>query len=120
MRPEETVTKRFYPTRVPRPGQPERESQADSAYFEGLEDIQLEEEAARARVGSGYNPYDTVPNLREPDSAQRHADLRRLSEWIRLKRQMEMQRDKDAAQSSGNAALEDTLPGDRPFWPGRA
>lgn len=38
---------------------------------------------------TGGNPYDTFPNLRANDVGRRQADLRRLSEWIRLKRQVE-------------------------------
>jgi hypothetical protein len=38
---------------------------------------------------AGGNPYDTFPNLRATDVGRSHADLRRLSEWIRLKRQVE-------------------------------
>jgi hypothetical protein len=37
----------------------------------------------------GYNPYDTWPSIQEPDAAKRNTDLRRLSEWMRLKRQVE-------------------------------
>jgi hypothetical protein len=48
----------------------------------------LEEHAAPARAGHGYDPYDTFPNVRQPGVAQRQADLRRLSEWIRTKRQV--------------------------------
>lgn len=39
-------------------------------------------------VAGGYNPYDTFPSVRRSGSTQHHADLRRLSEWIRLKRQV--------------------------------
>ena len=38
--------------------------------------------------GTGYNPYDTFPSVRRSSGTQEHADLRRLSEWIRLKRQV--------------------------------
>ncbi len=41
-----------------------------------------------APVAGGYNPYDTFPSVRPVGSAQQNADLRRLSEWIRLKRQV--------------------------------
>jgi hypothetical protein len=41
-----------------------------------------------APIAGGYNPYDTFPNVRRAGSTQQHADLRRLSEWIRLKRQV--------------------------------
>ena len=48
----------------------------------------LEEHAVPAKTGYGYNPYDTYPNVRQPGMAQRQADLRRLSEWIRTQRQV--------------------------------
>ena len=54
----------------------------------GRFEIMLEEHAAPAKAGNGYNPYDTFPNVRHPDMGQRQADLRRLSEWIRTKRQV--------------------------------
>jgi len=60
------------------------ESTASTGRFE----IMLEEHAAPARAGFGYDPYDTFPNVRQPGLGQRQADLRRLSEWIRTKRQV--------------------------------
>ena len=42
-----------------------------------------------APVAGGYNPYDTFPSVRRAGSTRQHADLRQLSEWIRLKRQVE-------------------------------
>jgi hypothetical protein len=47
------------------------------------------EEHPPAKSEAGCNPYDTFPNLRANDPARRQSDLRRLSEWIRLKRQVE-------------------------------
>ena len=41
-----------------------------------------------APVAGGYNPYDTFPSVRRAGSTRQHADLRQLSEWIRLKRQV--------------------------------
>jgi hypothetical protein len=81
-------------------------------------DFKLEDEVARAGGGSGYDPYDTVPNVRQADSAQRHADLRRLSEWIRAKRQAESNHGA-GAKPRDPESLADTLPADKPFWPGR-
>ena len=46
------------------------------------------EQPPSAPVAGGYNPYDTFPSVRPVGSAQQNADLRRLSEWIRLKRQV--------------------------------
>ncbi len=39
-------------------------------------------------VACGYNPYDTFPSVRRAGSMQQHAELRQLSAWIRLKRQV--------------------------------
>lgn len=54
----------------------------------GTYELLLEEHAAAARAGNGYNPYETFPNVRQPGLGQRQADLRRLSDWIRTKRQV--------------------------------
>jgi len=62
----------------------------------GSFELMLEEEAAPAKAGGGYNPYDTFPNVRQPGMAGRQADLRRLSEWIRLKRQVSQLKKADA------------------------
>lgn len=63
----------------------------DAAWAEGLDGpgLQLEEEARRENTGSGYDPYDTVPNVRQANSMQRHAELRQLSDWIRQQREAE-------------------------------
>jgi len=53
----------------------------------GSFELSLEEHPAEP-VAGGYNPYDTFPSVRPVGSAQQNADLRRLSEWIRLKRQV--------------------------------
>ena len=44
---------------------------------------------AHSPGGSGYNPYDTIPNTSSKDTFQGTDDLRRLSEWIRTKRMAE-------------------------------
>jgi len=54
----------------------------------GTFELILEEEARAPKTFQGYNPYETQPGVRRPGSSERHADLRRLSEWIRLKRQV--------------------------------
>lgn len=54
----------------------------------GRFELILEEHAAPAKAGFGYNPYETFPNVRQPGVGQRQADLRRLSEWIRTQRQV--------------------------------
>ena len=63
-------------------------SQRESTAHTGTYELLLEEHAAPAQAGYGYNPYDTFPNVRHPASSARQADLRRLSEWIRTKRQV--------------------------------
>jgi hypothetical protein len=52
---------------------------------------------------SGYNPYDTGPTEKAPRSAQakKPTDLRKLSEWIRLTREVE------ALKHSRNTEKED-------------
>ena len=60
----------------------------DSTASTGSVELMLEEQAVPAKVGGGYNPYDTFPNVRQAGVGQRQADLRRLSEWIRVKRQV--------------------------------
>ncbi len=61
-------------------------------------DLSLEDTAAqrqrglpaRARTGaSGYNPYDATPAPKRADARRKPTDLRKLSEWIRLQRQVE-------------------------------
>ena len=62
----------------------QRSSTASTGTFE----LMLEDQAIPAKVGFGYNPYDTFPNVRQSGLAGRQSDLRRLSEWIRVKRQV--------------------------------
>ncbi|MDE2220195.1 MAG: hypothetical protein KGL25_12910 [Gammaproteobacteria bacterium] len=68
----------------------------DSTAATGNFELMLEEQTAPARSGGGYNPYDTFPNVRQGGLAQRQADLRKLSEWIRVKRQVSQLRKSDA------------------------
>jgi len=45
--------------------------------------------AVRARTGvSGYNPYDAAVSKRPKATPSKPTDLRKLSEWIRLTRQV--------------------------------
>ncbi len=45
--------------------------------------------ATRAKTGvSGYNPYDAAPSKRLMGTPPKATDLRKLSEWIRLTRQV--------------------------------
>ncbi len=61
----------------------------------GTFEIALEERAKPAKVGHGYNPYDTYPSVREPGSMARQKDLRRLSEWIRTQKHVKQLKDSE-------------------------
>jgi len=61
-------------------------SESEASARTGTYELLLEEHAGPAKMGYGYNPYDTFPNVRAPGSSARHADLRRLSEWIRTRK----------------------------------
>lgn len=72
----------------------------------GTHEIVLEEHAASVRMGYGHDPYDTYPTVRHPTSSGRNADLRRLSEWIRTKKQVEQLKRADAQASDSGQALD--------------
>ena len=63
-------------------------SSSDSTGSTGCFELMLEDRAVPAKAGYGYDPYDTLPNVRQPGVGQRQADLRRLSDWIRTQRQV--------------------------------
>lgn len=43
----------------------------------------------KTRVGtSGYNPYDAIPKGKAREPSRKPTDLRKLSEWIRVQRQV--------------------------------
>jgi hypothetical protein len=73
------MTDRRKPTGAQDPWQKVREPRSPGAV----------EKAPVIKPETGFNPYDTFPNLRATDVGRRQSDLRRLSEWIRLKRQVE-------------------------------
>lgn len=61
-------------------------------------DLSLEDTAARHQRGlparsrtgvSGYDPYDSTPAQKRAEARRKPTDLRKLSEWIRLQRQVE-------------------------------
>ena len=71
----------------------------DSTARTGRFELILEEQAPVVKSGGGYDPYDTFPNVSQPGVAQRQADLRRLSEWIRVKRQVsQLQRPRERGE----------------------
>jgi hypothetical protein len=88
----------------------------DSAWLDELDapDLQLEEVARRENTGSGYDPYDTIPNVRQANSMQRHAELRQLSDWIRQQREAD-----NGGQPAGDGAAQRGLAALRRLWPGR-
>ena len=63
-------------------------SHSKSTARTGTFELVLEKEAVPGEIGDGYNPYETWPSVRQPGSTAKQADLRRLSEWIRLQRQV--------------------------------
>ena len=71
-------------------------SWTDSTARTGTFELMLEEHAVPAKAGGGYDPYATWPSVREPGSTSRQADLRRLSEWIRLRRQVSQLKKSDS------------------------
>jgi len=77
-------------------GLPDDEEPLDEDTTERL--LALAEDAKRKEEGTTFNPYDTYPSVSKPDSAQRNADLRKLSEWIRIKRQVEQLKKKDGTE----------------------
>jgi hypothetical protein len=42
-----------------------------------------------SRSSSGYNPYDAEPARTSKEPRRKPTDLRKLSEWIRLQREVE-------------------------------
>lgn len=76
----------------------QRPDPSDSTPAESKSDLSLEDTIAqkirgvtpRAKSGvSGYNPYDAVPSKPAKGKSHKPTDLRKLSEWIRLTRQVE-------------------------------
>ncbi len=63
-------------------------SSSESTASTGRFELILEEHAVPEKVGGGYDPYETFPGVRTPGSTTKQADLRRLSEWVRLRRQV--------------------------------
>jgi len=70
----------------------DRDPEAPAAPL-SLEDTLAEKQrglSPRRRSGaSGYDPYDAAPTTGPAATAGATSDLRKLSEWIRLKRQIE-------------------------------
>ena len=59
--------------------------------------LELEDTAAKPAAVPGYNPYDRNPVKAGPPKkpAAARSDLRKLSEWIRLKKEVENLKDAD-------------------------
>jgi hypothetical protein len=75
-----------------------RSDAPDSPPAESKSDLSLEDTIAqkirgvtpRAKSGvAGYNPYDAAASNPPKGAANKPTDLRKLSEWIRLTRQVE-------------------------------
>ena len=71
-------------------------SSSESTASTGRFELILEDQAVPAKVGGGYDPYETWPSVRTPESTAKQADLRRLSEWIRLRRQVSQLKNSDS------------------------
>jgi hypothetical protein len=80
----------------------ELDSDADTvpnlANLQSPANLSLEDTSTQIRRGiapthstgvSGYNPYDTYPNSQSTATHGSNQELKRLSEWIRQKRQAE-------------------------------
>ena len=72
----------------------------DSLEITGTFELALDEQARAAKVGHGYDPYETYPSVRRADSTARQTDLRRLSEWIRTQKQVEELKKSDSDEES--------------------
>lgn len=70
-----------------------RPSPADLETDFSLEDTVAQKLRAAPAKGAtsagGYNPYETVAPKAAGDSPRKPTDLRKLSEWIRLQREVE-------------------------------
>ncbi|HEX9473860.1 MAG TPA: hypothetical protein VF931_06710 [Steroidobacteraceae bacterium] len=71
-------------------------SHNESTAVTGNFDLMLQDRGAPVSTGSGYDPYDTWPSVRTPGSSAKQADLRRLSEWISLRRQVSQLKKSDS------------------------
>ncbi len=52
-------------------------------------ELSLEDTGPRPAPGGAYNPYDIDPKARRPLKPVAKQDLRKLSEWIKLKKEVE-------------------------------
>ncbi len=73
---------------------PEPKPAAEAEVKLSLEDTiaqRMRGAAVKRSVVSGYNPYNAEPatTSKQPGSKRKPTDLRKLSEWIRLKREVE-------------------------------
>jgi hypothetical protein len=68
-------------------------------------DLSLEDTLAQKMRGvpvktrvsaSGYNPYDAMASGKTKEPSRKPTDLRKLSEWIRMQRQIEEAKKRDS------------------------
>jgi hypothetical protein len=78
---------------------PDSPSVESSLYELSLEDTlaqKMRGVPVKTRVNSsGYNPYDAMAPGKSRDAPRKQTDLRKLSEWIRLQRQVEELKKRD-------------------------
>jgi hypothetical protein len=63
----------------------------------------LEESAIKPGLSVGYNPYDS-DKPKVPTAMAPRPDLRKLSEWIKLQKQVDALKKEDEAPEQQNAA----------------
>jgi hypothetical protein len=79
-----------------------RQTERTPSFEDTVPDLSLEDTLNQRRRGlpdtrgtvSGYNPYDAAPDPSAPGrkTQRKRTDLRKLSEWIRVQRQVEQLR----------------------------
>ncbi|MEO7774009.1 MAG: hypothetical protein ABIT36_05925 [Steroidobacteraceae bacterium] len=69
------------------------------------EDDSLCRQGIKTNLKGGYDPYDRDPlkKAKKPATSHQRTDLRKLSEWIRLKREVEELKQKDDAEAEKSA-----------------
>lgn len=75
---------------------PWRQLNFDRRALDAADELHLS--IAEPTLADGYNPYESFPNVSSQTGIRKHKDLRKLSEWIRARRQAEVER-RDQASS---------------------